>query len=98
MNNLYILCIILLLITLLVGLIRVWHGPRSADRILSAQLFGTTGVAILLLLAELQSLPAARDAALVLSLLAALASVAFVSRVWSNARHQPQEPEHEPSD
>jgi multicomponent Na+:H+ antiporter subunit F len=71
-----------LLITLTLGLIRIWRGPTVADRMLAAQLFGTTGVALLLVLAELQRLPALRDVALVLALLAVMAVLAFVARVW----------------
>lgn len=69
-----------LLLTLLLGLVRIWQGPRPADRILAAQLFGTTGVAILLVLATVQNMPSLRDVALVLALLAVLATVAFVTR------------------
>lgn len=67
-----------LLLTLGAGLVRVVRGPSRADSMLAAQLFGTTGVAILLLLAEALAAPALRDAALVLALLAILATVAFV--------------------
>ncbi len=69
-----------LLLTLVLGLVQIWRGPRPADRILASQLFGTTGVAVLLVLATLQDLPALRDVALVLALLAVLATVAFVTR------------------
>ena len=69
-----------LLLTLLLGLIRIWQGPRPADRILAAQLFGTTGVAILLVLASAQDMPSLREVALVLALLAVLATAAFVTR------------------
>lgn len=69
-----------LLLTLLLGLVRIWRGPQQADRILAAQLIGTTGVAVLLVLATAQGLPALRDVALVLALLAVLATVAFVTR------------------
>lgn len=69
-----------LLLTLLLGLVRIWQGPRPADRILAAQLFGTTGVAVLLVLATVQEMPALRDVALVLALLAVLATAAFVTR------------------
>src|ERR687891_907285 len=72
-----------LLLNLVAGLARVWRGPTPADRMLAAQLFGTTGVAILLLLAEGSSVPALRDVALALALLATLATVVFVRRVWS---------------
>ena len=78
---------IVLLVSLAVGLLRIWRGPGVADRMLAAQLFGTTGVALLLVLAELQRMPALRDVALVLALLAVLAVLAFVARVWNAKRH-----------
>ncbi len=71
-----------LLLSIIVGLSRVERGPTPADRMLAAQLFGTTGVAILLLLAEAMETPALRDVALVFALLAAMAAVAFVKRAW----------------
>lgn len=73
---------VFLLLNLVAGLARVWRGPTPADRMLAAQLFGTTGVAILALLAESSATPALRDVALALALLAALATVVFVGRVW----------------
>jgi len=73
---------VLLLASLVLGLIRIWHGPGFADRMLAAQLFGTTGVAVLLVLAESLQMPVLRDVALVLALLAILAVLAFVARVW----------------
>ncbi len=73
---------VILLASLVLGLIRVWRGPTIADRMLAAQLFGTTGVALLLVLAELQGLPALRNVALVLAVLALMAVLAFVARVW----------------
>jgi multicomponent Na+:H+ antiporter subunit F len=72
-----------LLLNLTGGLVRVWRGPTPADRMLAAQLFGTTGVAIMLLLAEASSVAALRDVALVLALLTAVATVVFVRRVWA---------------
>lgn len=75
-----------LLLTIAAGLVRVHLGPTSADRMLSAQLFGTTGVAILLLFSQILSTPALVDAALVLGLLAAVAVVAFVTRVPQKGR------------
>ncbi|MBL1378885.1 monovalent cation/H+ antiporter complex subunit F [Zobellella iuensis] len=71
----------LLLLSLLLGLWRVWRGPAAADRMLAAQLFGTTGIGLLLVLAESMQEPALRDVALVLAVLAILATVAFVTRV-----------------
>lgn len=59
------------------GLVRILRGPGDADRIMAAQLLGTGGIAALLLLAAM-SVPAAVDVALILALLAAFVSVAFV--------------------
>ncbi len=73
---------VLLLITVAAGLIRVARGPSPADRMVAAQLFGTTGVGILLLLSEGMDEPALRDVALVFALLAVVVSVAFVKRGW----------------
>lgn len=81
---------VVLLLSLVLGLVRIWRGPGVADRMLAAQLFGTTGVAILLVLAQLQGEPAIRDVALVLMLLALLAVLAFVARVW-HLKQQPVE-------
>ena len=60
------------------GLLRILRGPGDAERMMAAQLVGTGGVAILLLLAIAMPLPAAIDVAAFLALLAAFASVAFV--------------------
>lgn len=70
-----------LLGNLLLALVRIWRGPDPADRMLASQLFGTTGVALLLVLAEAQAMPSLRDVALILALLSVLAIVAFVTRV-----------------
>lgn len=67
-----------LLLTVVAGLVRILLGPTPADRMLAAQLIGTSGITVLLLLAEATGQPAARDVALILALLAALATVAFV--------------------
>lgn len=64
------------------GIIRVVRGPTRADRMLSAQLFGSSGVALLLLLAQSMKMPALVDAALVLTLLTAVASCTFARVVW----------------
>jgi multicomponent Na+:H+ antiporter subunit F len=67
-----------LLLNLAAGMLRVLRGPTRADRMLAALLFGSTTVALLLILAELQGEPALRDVALLFVLLAAIISVAFV--------------------
>jgi multicomponent Na+:H+ antiporter subunit F len=71
-----------LLLNVVAGLFRVWRGPTAPDRMLAALLFGTTGTAILLLLAEGSSHASLRDVALVLSLLAAISVVVFIRR-WA---------------
>lgn len=67
-----------LLLTVLVGLVRVARGPTLADRILVTQLFGTTGVAVLLLLAPDPGYSSLRNVALVFALFAAVTVIAFV--------------------
>lgn len=71
---------LVLVATVMLGLYRIWRGPDLGDRMLATQLFGTTGVAVLLVLSELQQMPALRDVALVLALLAVMSTVAFVAR------------------
>lgn len=68
----------LLLLTIAVGLVRVVLGPKRVDRLLAIQLFGTADTALLLVMAQWQEQPALRDVALLLGLLAAVASAALV--------------------
>jgi multicomponent Na+:H+ antiporter subunit F len=77
-----------LLLNILAGMWRVLRGPTIADRMLAAQLFGTTTVAILLLLAQASENAALRDVALVFALLAAVTAVAFVRRGWPEQETQ----------
>jgi multicomponent Na+:H+ antiporter subunit F len=91
MVNVQLALALFLLMTMLAGLIRVWIGPTAADRMLAAQLFGTTGVGVLLLLAGALGLPSVLDVALVLALLAAVTVVVFVRRVWVPARGSQEE-------
>jgi len=76
----------LLLLTIIIGLGRVVLGPARVDRLLAVQLFGTTGTALLLVLAQWQQQPALRDVALLLGLLAAVASAALV-QLLRRGRH-----------
>lgn len=69
-----------LLLNIFVGTIRLVVGPTATDRILVVQLFGTTGVAILILLSAALSEPALINVALVFALLAVVAILAFVKR------------------
>ena len=77
----------LVLLTLVIGLWRGLRGPGQVDRLLVGQLFGTSGTALLLVLADWQDLAALRDAALVLALLAAMASAALV-QLLRRSRHE----------
>lgn len=83
----------ILLLTILLGLFRIWRGPDLADRMLTAQLFGSTGVGLLLVLGELQQMPSLRNVALTLSLLAAMSTVAFVSRVGRTGSDDTRRPD-----
>ncbi|MGK2953199.1 MAG: monovalent cation/H+ antiporter complex subunit F [Thiobacillus sp.] len=82
MSNLTLILSIFLLANLLVALLRVARGPTPADRLLAALLFGTTGVAILLLLSFATGSAALLDTALVFALLAAISGAAFAQRAW----------------
>ncbi len=77
--------IVFMVVSLGAGMVRVIKGPTRADRMLSAQLFGTSGVALLLLLAEGMEMPSLIDAALVLTLLTAVAGTTFARVVWGYA-------------
>ena len=79
MSNALLLAAIVVLATVAMGLVRTLRGPTDADRMLSAQLLGTGGVAGLLLLGVATGAPALGDLALLLALLAAFAAVAFVA-------------------
>ena len=84
MQTLYFTLALFLLLNLVAGMWQVLRGPTAADRMLAAQLFGTTSVAVLLLLAQATDKAALRDVALVFALLAAVTAIAFVRRAWSD--------------
>ena len=86
MNAFYIALVIFLALNIAASLVRVIRGPTPADRLMTAQLFGTTGVAILLLLGEATGQAALRDVALVFALLAILIVVCFVRTATRNSR------------
>lgn len=68
-----------ILATVALGFIRVFRGPAEADRLMAAQLLGTEGVAVLLIIAVASGVPAVIDVALMLALLAAFVAVNFVA-------------------
>ena len=71
---------LILLLSLGLGLLRVYMGPSLEDRMLSVQLVGSTGVGLLLLFGFLLEMPASVDVALVLALLAAVSVAALTRR------------------
>lgn len=81
MEAFYMAMVIFLLANILAGTVRIIRGPAPSDRMITAQLFGTLGVAILLVLAELLDRRELRDVALVFALLGVVAVVAFVNVV-----------------
>ena len=88
MNELYLVLALFLLLNLLAGMYRVLRGPTLQDRMLAVQLFGTVGVAILLILSESLEAPALRDVALVFALLGGVAVVAFVRRAYGTSKER----------
>ena len=85
MSTLALAVALFLLANLVVALIAAARGPTPADRMLMAMLFGTTGTAVLVLLAAAgggATLVALVDVALVLALLAAIGGIAFAKRAW----------------
>ena len=69
-------CFVLAMV--IVSLSRILSGPTAADRMMATQLIGTGGVAALLLYSIATRTASVVDVALMLALLAAFASVAFV--------------------
>jgi multicomponent Na+:H+ antiporter subunit F len=81
-----------LLAIVALGLVRIFRGPAPADRMMGAQLIETGGVAVLLLLAVATKNPAVVDVALVVALLGAFASVAFVGSSADSKTGTPEAP------
>lgn len=76
-----------ILIMVALGLLRILRGPDASDRLMAAQLIGSGGVAVLLLLSATTKMPAIIDVALMLAILAVFATVGFVN--WGvDVRHQ----------
>jgi multicomponent Na+:H+ antiporter subunit F len=82
------------LVTTALGLARVLRGPSDADRILSAQLLGTGGIATLLLMGVAEGTPGVIDTALTLALLAAFVAIAFAALFTRASKDDaPEEPQ-----
>jgi multicomponent Na+:H+ antiporter subunit F len=79
MTEFYFAAALFILLTISAGLARIFRGPGSSDRLMAAQLAGSGGVAVLLLLAAAMAQTAIIDVALMLGILAVFASVGFVN-------------------
>ena len=82
MTAFYLSAAVVLLLTIVLGLGHVFRQPGRAESLLAALLFGSTGVALVLVLGKGLALDRALDIALVFALLAAVLGVAFVLRGW----------------
>lgn len=82
MTAFYLSAAVVLLLTIILGLAHVFRQPGRAESLLAALLFGTTGVALVLVLGKALGMERSLDIALVFSLLAAVLGVAFVLRGW----------------
>ena len=91
MDDFLYLAALVLLGSLAASLLRVHLGPTRADRMMSAQLIGTGGVATALVLAGAARNASMIDVALVLALLAAFAAVAFVKASSADGAGDPEE-------
>jgi multicomponent Na+:H+ antiporter subunit F len=81
---------LVILANIAASLVRVLKGPTRADRMMGAQLIGTGGVAILVLLSLVHQQPGILDVALLLALLAAFAAVAFVKSLSPDGAGDPE--------
>ncbi len=91
MDDLFYLAALAILASVAASLLRVHIGPTRADRMMSAQLIGSGGVATALLLAGAERNGSMIDVALVLALLAAFAAVAFVKAYSPDGAGDPEE-------
>ncbi len=89
MNAFFIIVIIFLLLNIALGLYRVWRGPTVADRLLTTQLFGTTGIAILIVLAGYLKELTLLNVAVTFNVLAVLLVICLV-QVWKKKKGEAQ--------
>lgn len=80
MDELFLGAALVLLLSMALGLARLVLGPSPANRVMSVQLLGTTGIAVLLLLDPVLGMPSLADVALIFGLLAAVSTLAFTRR------------------
>lgn len=82
MDGFFIGTCLFLLLNICLGLVRVWRGPTLADRLLTTQLFGTTGMAILIVLAGHLGELTLLNVAITFNVLAILLVICLV-QVWN---------------
>ncbi len=80
MSEAFMLAAMLVLVSMAAALLRAWRGPTSVDRIMAVQLVGTGMVGVAVALGAARNEAGMLDAALVATLLAAVAVSAFVRR------------------
>ena len=77
----HLMILFVLVISMLIGLLRIVKGPEEADRMLAVQLFSTTGIAMLLVIGELTGRTGILNIALCFALLAPITLTAFIRMV-----------------
>lgn len=85
MDVFFIIVIAFLILNIALGLFRVWRGPTVADRLLTTQLFGTTGMAILLVMSGYLKELTLLNVAITFNVLAILLVISLV-RVWKKKK------------
>jgi multicomponent Na+:H+ antiporter subunit F len=90
MTELFYAAALFILANIAASLWRVLKGPSRADRMMGAQLIGTGGVALLILLSVVHVQSGVLDVALLLALLAAFAAVGFVKSVSRSGAGDPE--------
>ena len=93
MTTVWWLSALVLLLIVMVGLVFVSLRPGGSESILAALLFGTTGVALVLVLGEASGIQRAVDVGAVLALLSGVLGVAFVVRGWTSHTKQKDQSE-----
>ena len=82
MEILFVVIAAAILLSILLGLVRVASGDEPVDRMMAAQLLGTGGVGVLIALAAATGELVLVDVALVFAALASVTLVAFIHRIW----------------
>ncbi len=85
MNGFFIIVSVFLLLNIALGQSRLWRGPTVADRLLTIQLFGSTGIAILLVLAGYLRELTLLNVAITFNVLAILLVICLI-QVWKKKK------------